>query len=246
VLKRLTFVLLGLNLVCAALIYALNGPAWAWLEQYLSERLRKALGPAERYQVRLEQTSWLDLLGGRLRFLDVKGSDVATREQLSLQSFSVSVKDLQLTPWSLKHLGFAWFRLCITERSLNDFLRAKARLGFSPSILLLPGRVELRARGLGFGLPLQVQGKLKIQDGVRLYFVPDDATVGVLRIPKNTLDLLLTSVNPVLNLEGTPIGPKLTKLHLTDQLLQLSGQLSPKHLPLPLREAFVRTGTAAK
>lgn len=226
----LALVLLAVNLLLACGNVLVWGMGWRWVEDVAGGKVERSVGRARVLRVHVWSTSWLDLMGGRVRLLRLDAQRLRLKNGLRVSTLSLLVQGVRAGSDSITELqGVRWF-VRVKEADLNRFLRLRGGLLHPvPSVRLLRGEMEVTAKQMFMELPLKLRGGLRVQEGTKVHFeVPPGWDVKGLIVSG-----ALSCLNPIVDLRDEQmarLGVSITRLQITDGVLELEGTASP---PLP-------------
>lgn len=218
-------------LVIALLVGALcsAGCFQGMAEDQVRKTLTRLLGPAEKYEIHIANTSDSMLLGGEVRDLSINAKRVATRDGLVIQRFDVRMHGLKLDKAKKKveSVQTATFDLDILQEDLSTLACRKVQKMGDVQVLVAPGEVAvvMPARALGQALDLSVRGGLSVDEGVRIVFRPNGISVGPLSLNEGLPRMVLERINPIADLSKLPIPVYVERLVAGAGVLSIHGQL---------------------
>jgi len=219
-------------ILVAALSLAATGCFQGMAEDQVRKTLTRALGPAEKYDVKISNTSDGMLLNGEVKDLTIDAKRVRTKDGLVIQRFDVRMLGLKLSKDKKKidSVESATFDLDITQEDLSTLARSKVRQIGDVQVLLAPGEVALMApaRALGQTLDVSLRGSLNVEQGQRISFIPSTFSLGPLKVDDVLLQNLLHRVNPVADLSRLPVPVHIDLLAARQGVLNVKGTLFAK------------------
>ena len=112
----------------------------------------------------------------------------------------------------------------VSEADLNKALSHKdtpiqdLHVALSRGTLVFTGRYKL-----GFGVNLRLEGKLESPDHYKINFVPTKASVSGVPLPAGPLKVVLSKMNPLVDLRKLPLNPRISKLIVEPSGLVVQG-----------------------
>jgi hypothetical protein len=203
---------------------------FALAESILKSELPKRVGPAKRYDVKVDRAG-SDLLKGRLSKVDVTGIDVRTKDGLTLPELGFTLNDVKLglTSRRLDSVGKSDFTAGLPAEAITAFVRHRggprlkdAKVVLEDGEILVAANPEL----LGFGVPSEVAGKPVLRGTDAIDFKASKAAVFGVKLPRLALDALEKKVNPVVELSGLNVPVRIMKLAVQGERLVADGALS--------------------
>lgn len=199
-------------------------------ETILEKELPRQVGPASRYDVRIDRAG-TDLLRGRLSRVDVTGLDVRTSDGLVIPKMDLTLRDVRLGLGSrkLESVSKGDFALGLGEEVVTRYVQKRggpkvrdAKVRFSNGQIAVKATPEL----FGVGLPSEVEGKPVLTGGDAINFRASKLSVLGVRIPQLAVDALEREINPVVDLSGLKLPVKITDFSVKGSKLVAEGGLS--------------------
>jgi len=204
-------------------------------ERRIVHRLEDLIGPAERYKVRIRGTTDAALVAGRIRWIDVDGSNVRAGHQIELESLHLELHNLHYHPAPEESVSVGESRLVIqlTQQALNDYLR-RQHPDSPPEITLSGGRVTLQGSMslLGVPTPLVTTGRLEIVGHTRLIYRAETVELSADPIPGVGPAYVESHLNPLLNVSHLNLPLRLDEVEVRPGRLVVRGSV---YLPPPGR-----------
>jgi hypothetical protein len=205
-------------------------------ERRIAHQLVDLIGPAERYKVRIRDTSDAALVVGHIHWIDVDGWNVLAGRQLELESLHLELHNLRYHPAPEETLSVGESHLVIqlTEPALNDYLR-RQHPDSQPEITLNGGTVTLKGTMslLGVPTPLVATGHLEIVDHTRLIFRVETAHLSDDPIPGIGPEYVESHLNPLLNVSHLHLPLRLDDVEVQPGRLVVRGSAylppTPRH-----------------
>ena len=207
-----------------------GGGSFGLVERILESELPKRVGPARKYEVRLDRKG-MDLARGRLGKVDVTGLDVQTDDGLVIPQLGLQMEDvkLALASRSLESVAKSLFSASLGEEAVTRYVQKRAgvgvrdvRVAFRDSQLHVKATPEL----LGFGLPSEVSGKPVLNGEDAIDFRASRVSVLGIRVPRLAVDELERKINPVVDLSGLKLPVRITDLRVQGSRLVADGSAS--------------------
>jgi hypothetical protein len=222
---RLLVLLFGLVAIVSGCTRAINHAA----ERRIRDELPDLIGPARRYQVRVEGSAGR-AAHGRLQRVIVDGDDVQLSNGLLLDQLHLELKNVEadLDSKSLRHVDSARFTAVIGEAGLDEFLAGEAPEGETirkTHVALDNNTVTLSAERvvLGVGIPFHVTGPLRIIGPQKIEIDSDRLTVAGLPISGLPLRFLKERFESAIDLSTLPLPVHVEAVQTTKGKLILSG-----------------------
>jgi hypothetical protein len=116
-----------------------------------------------------------------------------------------------------KSRGQTAINLVLYEKDLNEGLRRAQKVVPDLTATLAGGQITLTGTyKFIWGNKFRMTGKLSVPDGYRINFVPTAAKVNGIPIPVSGVKLLLSKLNPLLDLSDVIMQPKVTAITIED------------------------------
>ena len=204
-----------------------RGDSFSLVERILQSELPKEVGPADRWDVRLERQG-SDLARGRLRGVDVTGIDVRTNDGLVIPRMDLRLEDVKVGLGSrrLESVGKGLFSAELGEAAVTRYVQKRAgadvrdvRVRFQRGQIVVNATPDL----LGFNVPSEVAGKPVLKGLDAVNFRASKVSLGGLRLPRFAMDALEDKVNPVVDLSGLKLPVRIGKLQVQGDRLVAEG-----------------------
>ena len=219
-------------LVCGACGRVVRGKA----EDRIDAVLPRYLGPADRYETRIDAASAGAVLRGHLRLIHIVGTRVQLRPNLVVDTLTLDARSVTADPrrGTLTAVESAAFRCRISAAHLQSYLISR-RLGIPDLSLETQGEfLVVRARPDLLGVvpvPVRVKGLLVPEaSGDLLDFVPDRASVTILPVPRVLLSYFSRRLNPIVDLRDLPVAIHVDTAAVESGALVLTGTVPPDTL----------------
>lgn len=217
-----------LGLLFAVVLFA-TGCVRGIAEDAVRKSLPNIIGPAEKYEVKIEHSSDSQIMHGDIQDLTVVGLHVKTKDGLTIKRLTVKMHGLKVDTHkkSLTSVEQAVFDLDISQEDLSVLARDKVHKLGKPVVLLSANSVTvaLPAKVLSASMDVTLHGALSVQEGQRVLFVPDKMTVGLLPIPSMLLSSAIDRINPVADLRGLPVPVQIDSLTTESGVMNVKGRL---------------------
>ncbi|HEY3282003.1 MAG TPA: DUF2993 domain-containing protein [Armatimonadota bacterium] len=214
-------------------------------QKRIAKHLQSILGPADRYDVRIQSGGGTDLMGGKISRLTVSGAGIHTRGGLVVDRIQGELSEVRFNRRreSVDAVGASTLLATVTEASATSYLGRREGSLNDLKLTLTPGRVKLsgkRALTANLALPLSLEGTFVLDGPSRVRFEPDSLSVARLSVPKALLSIVEERVNPVFNLESLKLPLALEQVEvglgevvLRGHLVVPPGGLLGRAAPLP-------------
>lgn len=226
-------------------------------EKRVRDLLPQYLGPADKYETRVDSDNAGAVTRGRLRRVSVVGTNVRFDPTLTIDRLSLELSDVDVDTKArrLRDVGTTRFECRIAGDRLDRYVRARRsdipdlRVALTGDVLRVTARPSLRVgdaldralertlgiNGGGFtsnlngrlGASVTVEGRLAARGDSRLDFRPDLGKLSVIPIPSAILDWLSARLNPAVDLTGLPVPVQITNAEVRGGFLVLSGTVAP-------------------
>jgi hypothetical protein len=203
-------------------------------ERILERELPKRVGPADRYEVRLDRKG-TDLLRGRLGRADVTGIQVRTSDGLVIPRMELKLQDVRfnMLARSLDGVGKGDFSAALGQDVVTRFIRQRTggagvrdvSVAFRSGQIAVKGTPEL----LGFGMPSEMVGKPVLRGRDAVDFQASSVSVFGMKLPQFAVDTLERKINPVVDLSGLKLPVRITKFSIQGNRLVADGALDFSH-----------------
>lgn len=201
------------------------------IEAGIENALPGYIGPAKEYHVEADGPS-KPMLNGEIGALHITGRDVQLTPSLVVRDLVVDMKKVKADPSTrkLQRVGSTIFQATVTEKAVNDYVRASRPNSTEIRIDLEPGKLTAVARPTfhGIGAEISVTGKPQIAGGSKVNFVADKASVSIVPVPAFIVNELLDLVNPVLDLNQMKFPVSLTSVTVKKDTVELAGKATFK------------------
>lgn len=198
-------------------------------EDGVRKSLPKIIGPADRYDVKIENTADGRIMAGDIEDLTVVGWRVKTKGGLIIQRLQVKMHGLKIDTGKkqVKRVDSAVFDLDILQEDLTLAARDRFHRIANPVVLLGTNLVivSLPARVLKASLDATLRGTLAVESGERVNFVPDKLTIGILRIPEHLVTAAVAQLNPVADMRDLPVPAQIDSLTSDTGVMNVKGKL---------------------
>lgn len=220
---------LALVLAATGLAGCSSGAIRRRVERRIERRLADVLGPAEKYRVRIRETSDGALVQGRARRVEVEGYGILARNQLLVDSLQLTLEDLRYEDGEEDTLSVrrSELRLELSEAAVNEYLQTfQAR--YQPEVRFEPEKMRVRLTYPFLGVPTQIRasGRLVVEEGRRLVFDADSADVSFINQPGFGERFVEDRVNPLLDLDRIDFPARLESVQIQQGRLKAIGTAS--------------------
>jgi hypothetical protein len=226
------------------------------LEGFLAGEVAKRVAPADAWEVKLAREG-NDLAAGKLKRIEVRGTNIKTPDGLVIPSASLLLEDLviNLKPAGLKEIGNNRLTVRLDEkavsalpsmarrkpRQLQDLrLQLTADRGGKPVLdasanVLLSGKIEGIGSFSNLPLPVEVIGvpRLNSRKPNAVDFEMTQIVAGPVRLRRELARLLETQINPIIDLSGLRAPATLTRVALEERQLVIEGKVDLTALAAP-------------
>jgi len=158
---------------------------------------------------------------GRFQSVSVR-ADSATRSGLALKPMWVKGTDVIFDLQRLfgpeksvqtKYRGATEMYVVMAEEDLNDGLRMAQKVVPDLTASLQNGQITLTGTyKFIVGNKFRMSGKLAVPDGYKISFVPTSCKVNGIPIPVSGVKILLSKLNPILDLSEVVMKPRITSI----------------------------------
>lgn len=219
-------IILMIAIVCLA-----PGALIRWkIEQTVQGKVAGMLGTARSYSTSVSG-GLFEILGGRLKQVDIRGNDVKLSNGVVVDRLDVELSGVHFKPdKTITSVEKTAFAASLSEASLNDYLRSSRSDMSDANVSLVDGSLCLTAkpRILAMRTPVRVEGTMRIVQGTKLYLVLNRLSARGMRVPGFVRGHIQHDLNPVLDTQQMGMGAKLTKVAITDGEITLSGTADVK------------------
>lgn len=198
-------------------------------EKRVNSILPQYLGPADHYETRVRGESAGAVLRGRLKRVEVTGTNVRLSETLIVDRVQLQFGEVEVDTKArqLRGIGDAHFQCRIAPARLNRYLHAvrpemkNLVVSFNRNALVVDARPEV----LGItSVPVRVEGKLRPRQGGRLLdFDPDKGKLSIVPVPEIVLDYVVRKLTPAIDLSGLTVPVRINSAEVQDGYLTLAG-----------------------
>jgi hypothetical protein len=198
-------------------------------ERRIAHQLVDLIGPAERYRVRIRETSDAALVAGHIHCIEVDGWNVDAGRQIELESLHLELHDLRYHPAPEETLsvGESHLVLQLTEQALNAYLRRQnpdspIEITLNGGTVTLKGSMSL----LGVPTPLVATGRLEIVEHTRLDYRVETVHLSDDPIPGIGPEYVESHLNPLLNVSRLHLPLRLDDVEVQPGRLVVRGSAS--------------------
>lgn len=198
-------------------------------ERSLERRLHEILGPAEKYEVRIQKTSASRLVRGSVERLVVDASGVQLDAYTRLERIHIVVHDLVIDEDEVE-IGSAregLIRVEVTEVDINRYLSSR-HARHEPEVKLLPGAIvaSIRSPLRGASSRVTATGRLLVEEGLRLVFRADEVDLELLDVPGFSERYVEERINPLVDLSKLKYPARLNELVVMKGLVRVRGAVA--------------------
>jgi hypothetical protein len=183
------------------------------------------IAPAERYQATVRGLST-----HRARSIAIIGSAVQIEQHLVVDPLTLTLYDAQFVqqPFRVTSIRTATFSARISEAAANNYLRQQVHpsVGYTGEInnvRVLFQRNLVKVTAMISRVPVTTSGRVRIDDGLRVQYVPEKLEALGVGIPRIAQSLLADQVNPLVDLSGLRFVPHITQVTVNPGELLISG-----------------------
>ena len=221
-------------------------------ESLINSRLPQYLGPADRYETKIDGRTDA-LLRGHVRAVHIQGLNVRATPSLTINRLSLDLSDISADTNSgqVEKIGQAQFTARLTEAAILRYAQSRPHPLRDLDVSFgADGETIVTARPEIAGHPIllvSLRGVLRLEgNGKRLDFFPDAANVHVgdkqigTSLPRFISAYITSHINPVADLSATPFPIVAQTVTIERGAITLSGIVPPDALKNAL------SGTAAR
>jgi hypothetical protein len=193
--------------------------------QRLREKITGTGWEVQNLEITVVPYSDRDTNAGRFRTITVR-ADYAAQAGIAMRPMYVKGADVVLDMGKLfgpeftvdtKYRGQTEIYVVLYENDLNKGLRLAQKVVPDLTATLQSGLITLTGTyKFVMGNKFRMSGKLQVVDGSRINFVPTAAKVNGIPIPVSGVKILLSRLNPILDLSEVIMQPRLTSLTVED------------------------------
>jgi hypothetical protein len=226
--------------VTAILAVIISGCAGGFIKSKFESGIRNALpkylGPAKSYTVQIEGSEGA-MLNGSMRHLHIDGEDVQLDPKLTVSQLIIDLDQVRYNTHTrkLKSIKTTEFSAVMQEDALNHYVAESTHNQYNIHVKLLPDAigVDFAWSILGKESVITVVGKPEIEDGTKVNFVADSASVASMAVPRVILDRILEKVNPIIDTSRLKLPMKLNNIKIDEGTLAISGnaEFNPGAIP---------------
>jgi hypothetical protein len=196
------------------------------VERRVERRLATILGPAERYRVRIVDTTDAELVTGRARRVEVRARRVYARNDLLIDSLLLTLDDLRYEGGDpdLVSVRRSDLQVEVTDEALNSYLRA-SQARYHPVVHFGADQVEVTVTYPFLGTPtvIHATGRFVIREGRQLLFDAEKADISFLNQPGFGEKFVEDRVNPLFDLRRIEFPARLESVQLLPGRLRAYG-----------------------
>lgn len=199
--------LLLLLLPCCLLLFGCGASPRRLAARKIADALPAALGPADRYAVRVDGEA-LDLARGRARHVHVDGQQVQMTPNIRLDTLTLDAHAVQFDT-KARHLERADSAEAVAvmgQENLTAYLQ-KAKPNLTGLKVTLrehdaEGQIPIAVLGLNTTVTLAGVPTISASGADKLDFTATQASIGHVPIPAAAVNLALRQINPLLDLSA--------------------------------------------
>jgi hypothetical protein len=193
------------------------------IEKGIEAKLPELIGPAKSYDVNVDGSAQ-KMIKGKIRQIDIHGTDVIVPPGLVVNSLDVQLTDViaDTKKGELKSIGGATFAAEVTEDSLNRYLAENRSDKMRAQ--MLDGRMVVQAEPevLGLSVGVKVTGHL-VPKGSKLDYRVDRLQVIGINTPQVAARMVEDEVNPVIDLANPPFAPVVKTVEIKPGVVRIAG-----------------------
>ncbi|MBI2251929.1 MAG: LmeA family phospholipid-binding protein [Armatimonadetes bacterium] len=195
------------------------------LEKVLERKLFKVFGKAQKYQVLIRETSYLDFLKGKINYLELSGEKINFKEGLIIEKAWLYLENVKFDFNKIKNIQTAIFKIILNEEDLNTYFEVK-NLDFRPSVDFKKGEIEviLKKPIWKINIPLKIIGNLEVKNYLQIWFIPKKLNVAGLDIPSPFKEIILNYINPLIDLKNFIFPIEIIKFKVAEDKLIIQGK----------------------
>ena len=198
-------------------------------EDGVRKSLPRIIGPAEKYEVKIEHTPDGQLLGGRIEDLTIIGHRVRTKDGLVIDQLTVHMHKIEVDTRKkqIKRVESASFALGVRQEDLSRLASAKMHGIGNPQVLLAENSVAvvMPAKVLNTSMDTVLRGTLAVEEEQKVLFVADGLTIGPLAVPGAVVSAAVSRINPLADLRTLPVPVRVDSLTTEAGVLAVKGRL---------------------
>jgi hypothetical protein len=199
------------------------------VERRVERRLVGFLGPARHYEVRIRGTRDAELVRGRARSVEIKGSQIFANSAFLVDSLRLALFDLRYNGEEPFFVSVERSELEIefTEAALNEYLKTY-QSRYQPEVRFEPGRLRVQVTYRFLDLPTRINavGRFRIVEGRQLLFDAEEADVSFLNTPGFGEKFVEDRVNPLLDLRSIDFPARLESVEVLQGRIRARGTAS--------------------
>jgi LmeA-like phospholipid-binding len=205
------------------------GDPFGGVERRIETRLPEVVGPADDYHVRVSR-SVSSALGGKVRWVEVRGRNVQTRPGLTLNQVDIRLEGI----WydrkrrQLKEVRSAAIQVGMSAAAVGAYLHRRSPRLEGVQVSFLPDRIRLKVPGelVQAEGPVEVEGRPVMASPTTVDWKETRVVAAGYQVPADLLRKLEQSVNPIADLSHLKFPVQLTRLDVEQGMLTLGGAAS--------------------
>ncbi|MGQ9732959.1 MAG: LmeA family phospholipid-binding protein [Candidatus Zipacnadales bacterium] len=214
------------GVTCAAVVLGFSSTAETITAAQVASRLREKImsqWKVEGLEVSVVPYSQADTDRGRFKTVSVR-AESATRDGITLKPMWVKGTDVVFDLSALfgpqfrvqtKSRGTTEMYLVLAEEDLNTGLKMAQNVVPDLHATLADGQITLTGTyKFVVGNKFRMSGRLEVKDGYKINFVPTAAKVNGVPLPISGVRVLLSRLNPLLDLSQVIMQPRIRSLTL--------------------------------
>lgn len=198
-------------------------------EDSVRKSLPRIIGPADKYEVKIEHTSDGQLLGGKVEDLTIVGHRVRTKDGLVIERLSVRMHKIEVDTRKkrIKRVESATFDLDVKQEDLSRLASDKVRGLGHPQVLLGQNSIALvvPAKVLNASVDTVLRGSIVVEAEQKILFIADGLTVASVPIPSVLVSAAVSRLNPLADLRTLPVPVRVDSLTTYVGVLNVKGRL---------------------
>jgi hypothetical protein len=198
------------------------------IENGIAKGMQKRIGPAKSYKVTVTGPT-MALVSGKLKGIDIVGSNVHTSKGIVVQTLHVNISDLVVDTGTqeMKRCGKTTYEATLSERELERYLLKLYPDVPELGLELQPRFARVRAKpGVSIAkVPVLVDASIDVQSHRRLLLNLQELDVAGIPVPSFVRNYLERKVNPVLDVDDLGMSAQVDSVHIDKGSITLAGSL---------------------
>jgi len=201
------------------------------IERSIQAEVPQFIGPADKYEVSVSRSSG-SLIAGHIPWIDIRGRNVRAIPGLNLDLLQIRLEGVTFnrSTRAVKEIKQSGFVAHLGAASITRFIRRRSPNLRDVQVRFGGGKVVVHATPavLGIGVPVEIEGRPRLNGGTAIDFDADRLAVLHLGLPEFAVRRLEAHINPLVDFATMPFPLQLTDARIEGDQAVVAGAATLK------------------